>query len=160
MVAFSSSRRTAMRGSSPQGITVQGLPISRQGLAVHDPYAAGASRRSPATVQVVRDNQNEIRQVRIGRWRVLAAAPQRRVVEVKQVGSQRIAVRIERFADQGPTATSQIWQLYDREGRLEAALQSTPDGQFGILTDYVSRQSCRLVRNQTGEFEATDEWSL
>jgi hypothetical protein len=98
--------------------------------------------------------------VKIGRWRTLAAGPQRRVAEVRELTCERVAIKINRFADGGERPSSEIWQLYDREGRLEAAMQSSPDGKFALLTNYQTREACRLVRNQRNELVAVETWRI
>ena len=159
MVAFSSSRRQLPKNVTPKQITVEGLAAC-QDVRSRDPFQAGASRRGAPGVEVVRDGKNEITEVRIGRWRTLKAGPQRRLAEVRELACQQVAVRIERFADNGQRPTSEIWQLYDLEGRLEAALQTTPDGAFALLSNYVTRQACRLMRNQSGELETVEAWRI
>jgi hypothetical protein len=111
-------------------------------------------------VEAIRNREGEITQLKIGPWRELTASPQRRVAEVRELSGDRIAVRIERLADGGRRPSSEIWQLYDREGRLEAALQSTPDGKFAILTNYQTRQACRLVANGRNELETVEAWNI
>jgi hypothetical protein len=159
MVAISSSRRRLPKNVAPKQITVEGLtqcgPRGCQSL-----FEAGASRRGVPSVEIFRDGQNGITQVRIGRWRNLTAGPQRRLAEVRELDCQRVAVRIERFADNGQRPTSEIWQLYDLEGRLEAALQSSPDGAFALLTNYATREACRLVRNRNGDLETVETWRI
>jgi hypothetical protein len=157
MVAFSSSRRQRVETKLPKQPTAEALA----GCSVAEPgRTAAASRRSASNFEVFRDRSGTIASVRIGRWRMLAAAPQRRVAEVKELACERIAVRIERFADGGDRPSSEIWQLYDLEGRLEAAMQTTPDGKFALLSNYRTRQACRLVRNQQNELQAVETWSI
>jgi hypothetical protein len=122
--------------------------------------SAAASRRSARGHEVIRNRDGDIASVRIGPWRELTAGPQRRLAEVRELAQERIAVRIERFADGGNRPTSEIWQLYDLQGRLDAAIQTTPDGKFAVLTNYRTRQSCRLVRNAQGELETAETWSI
>jgi hypothetical protein len=160
MVALSSSRRQQAKSIVPKQITVEGLAECRGGMSPSDAYEAGGSRRGIPGVEVFRDGQDEISQVRIGRWRVLTAGLQRRVAEVRELCCERVAVKLERFADVGSKPTSEIWQLYDREGRLEAALQSTPDGRFAILSNYVTHQACRLVRANSGEMQTVEQWTI
>jgi hypothetical protein len=131
-----------------------------QGETLESIVETAASRRRGACLEVVRDRQGEIAEVRIGRWRMLAPGPQRRIAEVHELADRRVAVRIERFADSGARPTSEIWQLYDAEGRLDAALQTSADGRFGLLTNYRTREACRLSRNAGGELEAVEQWRL
>jgi hypothetical protein len=109
---------------------------------------------------VSRNRQGEIEHVRIGRWRVLDAAPQRRLAEVRELSCERVAVKIQRFAENGVLPSSEVWQLYHIDGRLEAALQTTPDGRFALLTNYLTRQVCRMTRNSQGELETVESWSI
>jgi hypothetical protein len=110
--------------------------------------------------EAVRDRRGEILQVRIGRWRVLSASPQRRIAELHEVGQRHVAVRIERFTDGAAQPSSEIWQLYDPEGRLEAALQSSCCGKFALLTNYRTRRACRLLRDARGELQMVEAWSV
>jgi len=158
MVAFSSSRRHSSRAFSRPQNTVDALTATPGNDPLRDSLQAGASRRSAQGAEVVRDGRGEIVQVRISRWRTLSAGPQRRLAEVRELDGGRMAIRVDRFADSDTRPSSEIWQLYDREGRLEAALQSTPDGKFGVLTDYRTRQACRLVRNEKNELETVETW--
>jgi hypothetical protein len=158
MVAINSSRRLR-KNVAPKQITVEGLAQCGR-LASHSPFEAGASRRGAPSVEICRDEKSEITQVRIGRWRILTVGPQRRLAEVRELDCQRVAVRIERFADNGHRPTSEIWQLYDLEGRFEAALQSSPDGAFALLTNYATREACRLARNPSGELETVESWRI
>jgi hypothetical protein len=160
MVAFSSSRRHQPKTAFPKQISVEALAECPRGLPSSDAFHAGASRRGAPAVEVQRDGLNEIVQVRIGRWRVLNSAPQRRLAEVREIDGGNVAVRLERFADNGDKPSSEIWQLYDRQGRLEAALQRALDGRFAMLTNYVTRQGCRLTQNTRGELEAVEQWTF
>jgi hypothetical protein len=157
VVAFSSSRRKPLVRQLPQQATVEALAACR----IADPASgAAASRRDAGNVDVHRNRDGSITCLRIGRWRILTAAPQRRIAEVKELACERIAVRIERFADNGNRPSSEIWQLYDLDGRLEAAMQTTPDGKFALLSNYQTRQACRLVRNHRNELEAVETWNI
>lgn len=160
MVAFSSSRRQQPKSIVPRQPTLEGLAACGRFESAPRGLQAQASRRSGNGVDVLRDRRGAILQVKIGRWRVLAAAPQRRLAEVRELACERVAVKIERFADGGDRPSSEIWQLFDRDGRLEAAMQSTPDGKFALLTNYQTRQACRLVRNGRDELETVETWSI
>jgi hypothetical protein len=159
MVAFCSSRRQRVEANLPKQPAAESLAACRA-LESRGSVSAAASRRSASGYQVIRNRDGSIAKVRIGSWRELTAGPQRRLAEVRQVAEQRIAVRIERFADGGHRSTSEIWQLYDLRGRLDAAIQTTPDGQFAVLTNYRTRQSCRLARNAQGDLETVETWSI
>jgi hypothetical protein len=107
-----------------------------------------------------RDAEGRLAEVRIGRWRVLVASDARRLGEVRELGPQRVAVRIDRMADNGVVPSSQIWQLYHLDGRLEASLQSTPDGRFALLTNYRTRQACRLSADDRGALRPVETWTI
>jgi hypothetical protein len=160
MVALSSSRRRLPKTAVPKQLSAEGLASCRFGQSPADDFEAAASRRSAPGVEVSRDGDNEIVQVHLGRWRVLNAGPQRRIAEVRQLAGEKTAVRLERLAEGGAHPSSEIWQLYDRQGRLEAAMQSALDGRFAMLTNYVTRQGCRLVKNTRGELEAVEQWTF
>jgi hypothetical protein len=154
MVALNSSRRQNIRPS------FQGSPEALAAIRQDFVPAMASSRRKADSLAVVRDPGGAIQRVRIGPWRFVSAGPQRRIAEVKQLPSDHVAVRIERFAEGGPQASSEIWQLYDLQGRLEAAMQTTPDGNFAVLTNYRTRQVCRMERNGRNELEAVETWSI
>jgi hypothetical protein len=160
MVAFSSSRRQQPKSFAPKQTTLEGLAACGGGEPASRGIDAHASRRNGGGVEVARSRDGGITQVKIGRWRTLAAGPQRRLSEVRELACERVAVKIDRFADGGDRPSSEIWQLYDREGRLEAAMQSTPDGRFALLTNYQTREACRLVRNQRNELETVERWRI
>jgi hypothetical protein len=82
------------------------------------------------------------------------------LAEVRHLAGQRVAVRVERFADNASRPSSEIWQLYDLEGRMEAALQCSPDGKFGLLTNYRTRQAWRLVLSKNNELEPVETWRI
>jgi hypothetical protein len=159
MVAFCSSRRQRVEANVPKQPVAESLAACRA-MESRGSVSAAASRRSPSGFQVVRNGDGGIAKVRIGTWRELTAGPQRRLAEVRQVAGQRIAVKVERFADGGHRPTSEIWQLYDLQGRLDAAIQTTPDGKFAVLTNFRTRQSCRLARNAQGDLETVETWSI
>ena len=79
---------------------------------------------------------------------------------MRELSCRRVAVRIERFADDGATPSSEIWQLYNLDGHLEAALQTTPDGKFAMMTNYRTRQACRLVANSQGDLQPVETWKI
>lgn len=160
MVAFNSTRRRLRADTSQEPFS---LDPSKSDLRVMESPAgapAAASRRANVGVEAVRDRRGQIVEVRIGSWRVLTAGPQRRIAELRQLAERRVAVRIERFTDGGAQPSSEIWQLYDPEGRLEAALQSSTCGKFALLTNYRTRQACRLVRDARGELQQVETWSI
>lgn len=158
MVALT-SRRQPRKAVAPEQPSVESLVTCGHG-AGGGAFEGRASRRDGNAIDVVRSRDGEITQLKIGRWRQLTASPQRRVAEVRELSDDRIAVKIERLADGGDRPSSEIWQLYDREGRLEAAMQSTPDGKFAILTNYQTRQACRLVANGRNELETVEAWNI
>jgi hypothetical protein len=158
MVALT-SRRQPRKAVTPEQPSVESLATCGRG-ASGGAFEGRASRRDGNGIDVVRSRDGEITQLKIGRWRQLSASPQRRLAEVRELSDDRIAVKIERLADGGARPSSEIWQLYDREGRLEAAMQSTPDGKFAILTNYQTRQACRLVANGRNELETVEAWNI
>jgi hypothetical protein len=126
------------------------------------PETAGilASRRAATTATVERNGRGEIIQVRIGRWRTLAASAQRQIKEVRSLVCDRVAVSILCCGDGDKRQSCEIWQLYDLQGRLLASLQTSLDGGFAMVSDYESRKASRLVRNRSGEMETVESWSL
>lgn len=98
--------------------------------------------------------------MRIGPWRVLTTTDQRQLAEVRELSCGRIAVRIEKFAGETDLAASEIWQLYSLEGRLEASLHTTADGQFAMLANYQTRQVCRLTTDPQGDLCPVEMWSI
>ena len=111
-------------------------------------------------VDIKRDAEGQIQEVRISAWRTLVGSPQRRLQDVRELSARRIAVRIERLAEGGDHATSEIWQLYDLDGRLEAAMQTSLDGGFVVMMNYQTREACQLVRNAAGEMELCESWNI
>jgi hypothetical protein len=158
MVAFNSIRRPQQDFASKQPGPERLGPHGGRGAANQE-FAAQACR-NVAGVNVCRAPDGAIAEVRIGRWRTLAAGVQRRIVEVRELACDRVAVKINRFADGGEHPSSEIWQLYDREGRLEAALQSSIDGKFAVLTNYQTREASRLVRDQRNELVTVETWRI
>lgn len=125
-----------------------------------DSSEVSGSRRDGGGVEVNRSGDGAIVQLRMGRGRTLHPGPQRRLAEVRELADERVAVRIERFANGGAHPSSQIWQLFDRDGHLEASLQCTPDGKFALVTNYRTRQTCRLIRNRFNELETVETWRI
>jgi hypothetical protein len=159
MVAFNCSRRKESNIRRAVRSVVEAL-TNDLSVPLDSVLHASSSHRDVQHVDVRKDAQGRLAEVRIGRWRVIAAGENRRLAEVRELGCERIAIRIERFADNGVTPSSEIWQLYRLDGRLEAALQTTPDGKFALLTNYRTRQACRLVANQQGELRPVEMWTI
>lgn len=159
MVAFNWSRRKNMTKSSAAKSPLDLLTASG-GPILDSVFHAGASHRAPNTLEIRREPGGAIRRVRIGRWRVLNAGQNRRLAEVRELGCRRVAVRIERLADGGDRPSSEIWQLYDLDGRLEAALQTTLDGKLAMLTNYRTREACRLAAAANGEMRPVETWRI
>jgi hypothetical protein len=158
MVAFNCSRRH--RKSIPPVAEEPLDALTHCGnLPLDSVLHAAASHRTVGSVEL-RKRGEQIQEIRIGRWRVIAAGPTRRLAEVRELGCERVAVRIERLADNGIIPSSEIWQLYRFVGRLEAALQTTPDGKFALLTNYRTRQACRMVANSQGELQPVEVWNI
>lgn len=158
MVAFNSSRRQkpispVLPASSPfEAVAAAACPDSAE--------SAVGTHRTQGSVRIAADGQGEIKKVQIGRWRVLSAAADRRVVEVRELGCRRVAVRVERVTGNQGEPSSEVWQLYNLDGRLEAALQSTPDGRFAMLTNYRTRQACRMSADAQGQLRVVESWRI
>jgi hypothetical protein len=154
MVALKSSRR----------LGVQHYPLTPDALAANRDQALAAglavSRRRGAPLAIIYGLGGAIDRVRIGPWRWISAGPHRRIAEVKSLPSDCVAVRIERLGEGSDRPSSEIWQLYDLQGRLEASMQTSSNGKFAVLTDYSSRQSCRFVRNGQDELETAETWNI
>ena len=160
MVAFNSTRRQSPRQSTCEGVSAS-LLINRTERE-KAPETAGiiASRRAATTAAVERNGRGEIIQVRIGRWRTLAASAQRQIKEVRALACDRVAVSILCCDDGDKRQGCEIWQLYDLQGRLLASLQTSLDGGFAMVSDYESRKASRLVRNRSGEMETVESWGI
>lgn len=105
-----------------------------------------------------RDSLGQIRELRIGAWRVLAATETRRIADVRELSAGRTAVLIERRGVPSGPVTSLLWQLYDGAGRLLSAMQSSPDGQRTLMMNYQTRQACQVNVNDAGTLETVGEW--
>jgi hypothetical protein len=159
MVAFTRGRRQ-YQPSRPAARTPVDLLIADRDTASQCPYHAAASHRADRGVEMRKNGEGFITDIHIGRWRTLTASSERRLAEVRELSCGRVAVRIERLASDGSTPSSEIWHLYDLDGRLNAALQTTPDGRFAMMTNYQTRQACRLVANLRGELQAVETWTI
>lgn len=159
MVAFKSTRRQHNKSSAPLKTAFDALGIDEASSA-DSSFHAMSSHRAVRYVVTRTDKAGELVEVRIGRWRVIVGGEHRRLAEVRELSCGRVAVRIERLAETGATRSSEIWQLYDFDGRMAAALQSTPDGQFAILTNYRTRHACRLAANAQGELRPVEAWTI
>ena len=134
--------------------------LARDGAALDSTLHAAGSHRAASTVATRTGADGEILAVRIGRWRVLEAQNNRRLAEVRELGCRRVAVRIERFADGGVAPSSEIWQLYNLDGQLEAALQTSMEGKFALLTNYRTREACRLTADGAGQLRPVETWKI
>ena len=159
MIALSSSRRQGAKKFQVREPSIEAISSPAAGPMAFT-LEGRASRRSASEVEVTRSRGGAIEQVRISRWRTLTATPQRRLAEVRELSGDRVAVKIDRLADGGNHSTSNIWQLYDREGRLQATMQCSADGRFAVLSNYQTRQACRLVRNGRNELETAESWTI
>jgi hypothetical protein len=160
MVAFNSTRRQSTRRPSCGSVSVSSL-IDRGELEKRRETAAiQASRRAATSADVERDGRGEIMCVRIGRWRTLTASAQRRIVEVRELHGDRVAVRLSSSSEGDSRMRCEIWQLYDFQGRLLASLQTSSDGGFALVSDYEARKASRLVRNRRGEMETVESWGI
>ena len=159
MVAFNSTRRQPTRTETRTSTSIESL-ASR---FASDPTAGittiEGSRRASSSVEVSRDATGEISRVRIGRWRVLAASAERRIVEVRELDRRKVAVRLSRSAG-AAAAQGENWQLYDQQGRMQATMQCSQDGGFALVADYQTRQASRLRRNQQGDLETVETWNI
>ena len=160
MVAFNSTRRRTLPQDSCDNVSITSLISRIQHANDQKSDAVGASRRATASVETFRDGRGEIINVRIGRWRTLAAASERRIVEVRELSCDRVVVRLARSSGGDCRQSCEVWQLYDLHGRLLASLQTSPDGGFALISDYQTRQSSRLLRNSRGELETVETWTI
>ncbi|MCC6493723.1 MAG: hypothetical protein IT424_11975 [Pirellulales bacterium] len=159
MVAFSSSRRHPLSKPQPDLGGLEALAqFGRQPLRTA--FQAAGSRRDPGIMRVVSDPDGRILQLKIGPWRVITASPERQIAEARQLSDERIAVRIERRAGASGLPQSEIWQIYDRSGRQNAAIQTSSDGRFAIMTNYDTRQAFTLLRNRRDELETVETWNI
>jgi hypothetical protein len=158
VVAFNCSRRAA-RHAVPARSPVEALTLD-QAVPLDSLLHAASSHRTAKHVELRRNADGQLTEVRIGRSRVITAGPNRRLAEVRELGCQRVAVRIETFPDIRSTPSSEVWQLYRLDGRLEASMQTTPDGRFALLTNYRTRQACRLVVDERGELRPAETWRI
>jgi hypothetical protein len=160
MVAFKPSRRLVRSSFAAKSPSSVGVPVAADTIAMESVFAASASRLAAGDVEIRKAPEGDIVKVRIGQWRVLTAGVHRRLAEVRELSCRRVAVLIEKFADNGDRPACEIWQLYDLEGRLEASLQSTPDGKYAMLTNYRTRQACRMAANPDGELRPVETWKI
>jgi hypothetical protein len=158
VVAFNCCRRVVKHVAPAQ--TALDALARNQVSSLDSMLHAASSHRAAEHVELRKDEAGGLVEVRIGRWRVIAAGTGRRLAEVRELGCQRVAVRIEKFADNGTAPSSEIWQLYHLDGRLEASMQTSPDGKFALLTNYRTRQACRLVANARGELQPAETWRI
>ncbi|RIK78320.1 MAG: hypothetical protein DCC67_11630 [Planctomycetota bacterium] len=154
MVTVNSRRLPRLSDCRPESMGLLFDPSLRSAF-----HAAG-SRRANYGFSTSRDRSGQIASVQIGRWRVLNSTEHRRLAEVRGLDGGRVAVRVERFAAAGGRAASEIWQIYDPSGRLDAALQTSGDGRLAVMTDYRSRQAWRLHRNGSREYVTVESWSI
>jgi hypothetical protein len=159
MVAFTRGRRQDLPSRSVVRTPIDALIVDRDN-ASQNPYHAAGSHRAARGVEMRTSGDGTITEIHIGRWRRLVARPDRRLAEVRELSCDFVAVLIQRLADDCRTPSSEIWQLYDLEGRLNSALQTTPDGRFAMMTNYQTRQACRLVANLQGELQAVETWGI
>lgn len=160
MVAFNRGRRQSRPSVSANSQSL-GEELTASGWRVADSaFGASASQLRLGDVEIRKAPGGNILEVRIGQWRVLTAGVHRRLAEVRELSCGRVAVLIEKLADNGNRAAGEIWHLYDLEGRLEASLQSTSDGKFAMLTDYRTCQACRMSADSTGDFRQIETWMI
>lgn len=159
MVAFNSTRRQSVRSVTPISTSLESLAGRCE---INSPAAAAleGSRRDSSCVDVSYDATGAISRIRIGRWRIVAASPERRILEVRELGRRKVAIRIIRSGAGHSSASGVTWQLYDQQGRMQAAMQCSQDGGFALVADYQTRQASRLRRNQRGELETVETWNI
>jgi len=160
MVAFNSTRRQSVATSFAPVRDPEPYPLTPLVQPPEKSETLAGSRRDSSRVVVQRDAVGEVQQVRIGRWRTIAASPQRRIAEVRDLTCGRIAMRFDLRSSLGGAVTSVVWQLFDQRGRMVAAMQLTPDGANALLTSYETRHVCRLVRDGGGELQAVEKWRM
>lgn len=156
MVALCSSRRKPPAASSPASVI--GALNKVGGPPMDSLFCNAASHRGERRVVVCRTPDGSIREVQIGRWRIVTASAERRLCEVRELSCGRVAVRIERPTHGG--SLSEIWQLYELDGRLDAAMQVAPDGKFAMLTNYRTRQASRLMADGNGALRTVETWKI
>ena len=91
--------------------------------------------RHPA-VELFRDAGRDIRHLRIGGWRVIAASQARRIAEVLPLVCGRVAVCVEREDPKNRESLGTTWELYDLQGHLLSMLQTMRGGEFWLETDF------------------------
>lgn len=89
-------------------------------------------------VELFRDAGGVIRHVRIGPRRIIAASKSRHITEVRDLACERVVVRIDREDAAHGIPRSTTWELYDLEGHLLAMLQSVPEKNVWMATDFES----------------------
>lgn len=92
-------------------------------------------------VELYRDGGGNIINVKIGQWRVLSSDVHRRIVEVRELGCQRVAVRIELDNQNRLASHCTIWELYDHQGHLLSMLQDMGDREIWLTTGFRRKQS-------------------
>lgn len=160
MVAFNSTRRRPERLDVDANASATALFEQQNGEKPGENAPLRGSRRAASGVEIVRDLAGRIVQARIGRWRVISATADRDIVEVREASCGRIAIRLARCANRQGSASCEVWQLYDAQGRLLASLQRSADGGMAVVSDYELRQASRLVRNYEGRMERVESWSI
>jgi hypothetical protein len=121
---------------------------------------ASAPLSAAGDVEIRRAPAGAILEVHIGQWRVLTSTDHRRLAEVRELSCGRVAVRIEKLADETGHPASESWQLYTLEGRLEASLHTTVDSQLAILSNYRTRQACRMTSDSQGSLRPVETWRI
>ncbi|QDT71225.1 hypothetical protein I41_03810 [Lacipirellula limnantheis] len=160
MVAINSTRRQPTNHSTCNVVSFSSLIDRPSDAKGRQSAAFGATRRLSSRVDLQHNHQNEIVNVRIGRWRTLSATPERRIVEVRELACDRVAVLLMHDGARDFRQSYKIWQLYDINGRILASLQTSSDGGFAMFSDYETRQASQLLRNRRGELETVDTWPI
>ncbi|TWU26065.1 hypothetical protein [Bythopirellula polymerisocia] len=89
-----------------------------------------------SALDVYRDGEDNIINVKIGRWRVLSSNVHRRIVEVRELACERVAVRIELDDHNRLASHCTIWELYDHQGHLLSMLQDLGDREIWLTTGF------------------------
>ncbi|HMO85065.1 MAG TPA: hypothetical protein PKC18_09125 [Lacipirellulaceae bacterium] len=119
-----------------------------------------ASHRDSLGVVIDREPDGAIRQVRIGRWRVVATTGAREIAEVRRLAAQRVAVRLVHRGSPLTPSAGEMWQLYRTDGRLEASLQRAADGRLALLSNHRTRRASWLAMDADGAVRCLEQWAM
>ncbi|QDS97618.1 hypothetical protein [Adhaeretor mobilis] len=140
------------KNAPPQRRFLQNTQLgSLQGDALPANYPCGAL--------VVRDATGQVEYVQVSRWRRVSAGPRRRIADVVRMEQGNVAVLIEKQHEK-QSSSSSVWQVYDLDGHMEALVQCSADGQFGVLLDYCLRDVSRLSYTREGGLQVIERRSI